>query len=439
MWYNVFIYIYAIKGRCKELSYGIMEYMQQNYMTLLLLASLSMLLLVNRKMKIQGLHYVWTIIVIVFIITLCEALEDICDAYDLSYRILYYKTALIYLLYPLAVLLELVLVTEVKNKLLVLVPYAVSSVIALTDLSDTRIIYYFDEYHNYHGGPLSLLPVAVICCYVVLLGFGSVKMLKQGYKSKGIIVLFMTVTTIIGAVGEQTGFARGFTEATTAIEMLLYYFFLSAINFSETQTKLYNSRLELEQQRNKLLVMQIQPHFVFNSLATIQSLCYTDSEKAADCIDVFGDYLRANINSLSSDEFIEFSSELEHIKQYVSLEKAGTDVDFKMIYDLETKDFLVPPLTVQPVVENAIKHGALTRRDGTGFVKIKTEEFGGMVRIIITDNGTGAALTNKQKEHQSVGIKNVRQRLEILCGGTLDTVLSDNGAESVITIPAPDQ
>ena len=123
------------------------------------------------------------------------------------------------------------------------------------------------------------------------------------------------------------------------------------------------------------------------------------------------------------------------MNQYVKLEKASTDVEINVIYDLEVRDFKIPPLTVQPVVENSIKHGALTRRDGTGVVKIKTDETNERIRIIVSDNGIGASLNEKQKEHKSVGTQNVRQRLAILCGGTLDVNISENGTVSVITIP----
>ena len=95
----------------------------------------------------------------------------------------------------------------------------------------------------------------------------------------------------------------------------------------------------------------------------------------------------------------------------------------------------MPPLTVQPIVENAIKHGALTRSDGTGRVTIKTEDTGDTIVITITDNGTGADLTDKQKEHYSIGIENAKKRLALQCGGTLKVELTSDGSTAMITIP----
>ena len=97
--------------------------------------------------------------------------------------------------------------------------------------------------------------------------------------------------------------------------------------------------------------------------------------------------------------------------------------------------FMIPPLTVQPIAENAIKHGALTRRDGTGKVVIKTEDHGENIVITVSDNGTGAKLTDKQKEHRSVGIENAKKRLAVQCGGTLDVNIGENGCTAVITLP----
>ena len=417
--------------------YTLMDYITNNYMTLLLLAALTMLVVINRKIKIEGLRYVGALILIVFSLTAAEAVEDMCDLYGWSVRILYVKTAFVYWLYPLIAMLELYLVVPLKHRNLFAIPYFVNAVLVFIDIFDTRMIYWFGSGHNYNGGPLNKLPILVLSFYVIMLGVNSVLILKYGYRSKGVIAIFMTITSVITVIGEEVGFASGLTETVTAAEMIVYYFFLAAINYSEAQESAYKSRIELEQQRNKLLVAQIQPHFIFNSLVTIQSLCYTDGEAAAEYIDVFGDYLRANIDSLSSDELISFESELDHINHYVTLEKASTDVDFTIIYELHIRKFNIPPLTIQPIVENAIKHGALTRRDGSGVVKIKTEEQDGSIIITVTDNGAGknAALTEKQKQHRSVGIENARQRLELQCGGTLEVEISDSGARSVIIIP----
>ena len=419
----------------KMTDYTIMTYITNNYVTLLLLAALVILLIAIRKMKISGLQYVWTIMGIVFTLTLCEAFEDICDLYNWDYRLLYIKTALVYWLYPLTAMLELYLVTPIKRKLLIAIPYIINFVLVFIDLFDTHIIYCFNGNHHYFGGLMPDFPIIVLCFYVIMLGVYSVIFIGNHSVSKGFIVGFMALSAIITALGEKEGFAEGYTETVAVIEILIYYFFLAAISYSETQKKLYESRLELEQDRIKLLTAQIQPHFIFNSLSTVQSLCYTDSEAAADIISVFGDYLRGNIDSLASEKPILFSTELEHIRQFIAIQKAGTDVEFEVNFELGVTGFKVPPLTVQPIVENAIKHGALTRRDGTGRVTVKTEEKDNTVIITVNDNGIGAHFTDRQREHYSVGIENARKRLEIQCGGALEICFTEGGCTAVITLP----
>ena len=415
--------------------YTLLTYITNNYITLLLLSSLVFLLIANRKMKIDGLKYIWAIMGIVFTLTLCEAVEDMCDLYHWNYRLLYIKTAMSYWLYPLTAMLELYLIAPIKRKLLVAVPYIINFILVFLDIFDAHIIFLFEPNHSFHGGFQPMIPQLTLCFYVVMLGVYSVIFISKRSFSKGCIVGFMVLSSLITVIGEKVGYSEHFAETVAVLEILIYYFFLAAINYSETQKKLYESRLELEQEKIRLMTAQIQPHFIFNSLSTLQSLCYTDGEAAADLIIVFGNYLRANIDSLSSDKPIPFSTELEHIRQYISIVKAGTNIDFDVIYELKTTSFSVPPLTVQPIVENAIKHGALTRSDGTGRVTVKTEDTGDTITITITDNGTGADLTDKQKEHYSIGIENAKKRLALQCGGTLKVELTSDGSTAMITIP----
>ena len=130
--------------------YTLMTYITNNYMTLLLLASLTVLLIANRKMKVDGLQYIWLIMGIVFTLTLCEAVEDMCDLYMWDYRLLYIKTALSYWLYPLMAMLELYLIAPIKRKLLVAVPYIINFILVFLDIFDAHIIFLFDFRCTYY-------------------------------------------------------------------------------------------------------------------------------------------------------------------------------------------------------------------------------------------------------------------------------------------------
>ena len=203
----------------------------------------------------------------------------------------------------------------------------------------------------------------------------------------------------------------------------------------EEELRLLEKEKEISATYAKILTDQIQPHFIFNALMSIEDLCYNDPEKAAKCIEDFSGYLRGNIDALTTEGLIPFEQELKHIRQYEALEHARTGLDFSMEYKLNVTDFQIPALTVQPVVENAIKHGALSRRDGTGMVVLTTGRVGDFVRITVEDNGIGTELTEKQEGHKSIGIRNVQERLSSQCGGSFELTTTGEGSRVLIVIP----
>lgn len=197
---------------------------------------------------------------------------------------------------------------------------------------------------------------------------------------------------------------------------------------------------EMEQKLNRrqaaLMTVQMQPHFIFNTLSAIEALCQTDAQAAAQSIENLSGYLRANIDGLSSEMLIPFNDEFRHIRQYVALEQADPARQFHFDYELDVRDFKLPPLTIQPIVENAVKHGALTHRDGKGRVLLTTEAMGNYIRITVTDNGTvSGALTQTQQASRGIGIENTHKRLETLCNGSLHISVGKDGTKAVIVIP----
>ncbi len=182
---------------------------------------------------------------------------------------------------------------------------------------------------------------------------------------------------------------------------------------------------------------QIQPHFLYNTLSSIQALCLTDSEKAFDVTEKFGTYLRQNIDSLDRPELIPFEKELEHTRVYSEIEMIRFP-SIRMEYDTPDTGFMIPALTVQPLVENAIRHGV--RSVENGLVRVSSKKAGGFHEIVISDNGKGfdaAAAENADGTH--IGIRNVRERLASLCCGTMTIESAENaGTKITIRIPAED-
>lgn len=207
-------------------------------------------------------------------------------------------------------------------------------------------------------------------------------------------------------------------------------------NYLEEERRLMEKEVELSDSRVKLMMGQIQPHFIFNSLQAIQELCTENPEQAEKSVHDFSQYLRGNLDALSCTHLIPFEKELSHIQAYVALEQADPGRTFEMIYDLETTAFQVPALSIQPMVENAVKHG-MTSCTKAGKVILRTVEKPAEYTIQIIDNGKGLGdgITQKQKERQRVGLENVRTRLEVQCRGSLEIESSEAGVTVIIHIP----
>ena len=187
--------------------------------------------------------------------------------------------------------------------------------------------------------------------------------------------------------------------------------------------KLENRSNMLTKAELKALQAQINPHFLFNSLTVIGSLCRTDPEKARDLIYSLSSFFRKNLNTNRDD--VSIFEEIDHVKAYVEIERARFGDTMEIIYEIdENVDITIPSLTLQPIVENSIKHGLYPKK-GNGFIKIqvKSEYDGNIIRII--DNGVGFDLSSMDfkktnSEHESIGLSNVIGRLKGKFGDNID-------------------
>jgi len=195
---------------------------------------------------------------------------------------------------------------------------------------------------------------------------------------------------------------------------------------------------ELIQNKIKLMLGQIQPHFLYNALGTIRALCVKRPEEARNALDYFARYLRANMDSIGEDGCIPFEKELDHVKSYLYIEKLRFGDLLQIEYDIRTTEFDCPPLMLQTMVENAVKHGLLPKKDG-GTLKISTIELKSCYEIKIEDNGVGFDTSKPLEEGRShIGVDNTRQRVMALCNGSLN-IGSRIGMGTTITITIPKQ
>lgn len=191
---------------------------------------------------------------------------------------------------------------------------------------------------------------------------------------------------------------------------------------------------ELKSRRVVLAMSQIKTHFIFNVLNAISGLCESDPQKADKTLDTFARYLRNNINVMNDDELEDFTSTLKNLEDYIELQQVrfGNKVQFEK--NIEAEDFKIPSLILQPVVENSIKHGLLHKKQG-GTVRLHTWTENGNNRIEISDDGVGFDTESTPREG-SVGMKNVRFRLQHMVNGTMD-IKSIPGEGTTVTITIP--
>lgn len=191
---------------------------------------------------------------------------------------------------------------------------------------------------------------------------------------------------------------------------------------------------EIAHQRASIMVLQMRPHFIYNTMTSIYHLCDQDPKLAQQTIRDFTDYLRKNFNAVASDHTIPFSAELEHTRAYLAVEQATYDESLFVTYDTPHTMFRLPPLTLQPIVENAVKHG----RDpyaGPFHISIRTRKTETASEITVTDDGRG--FDPDAGSEPGIALNNIRQRLELMCGGSM-TITPNEGGGTVVTLTIPD-
>lgn len=177
---------------------------------------------------------------------------------------------------------------------------------------------------------------------------------------------------------------------------------------------------QMELVESQLLLSQIKPHFIYNVLANIKALIYSDQDQAAECLVKLTRYLRGNFENFGKEDLYPFQQVLDTMDHYIELEKCRFGEKIRYIKEIDYSDFLFPYFILQPLVENAIRHG-ICKRDTPGTLGIKTYKEHGKIKIIIEDDGIGFEL-HGQKEREGrvgIGIKNVELRLKYLLEGKM--------------------
>ena len=209
----------------------------------------------------------------------------------------------------------------------------------------------------------------------------------------------------------------------------------------QTLLKMKQSIREKLHMEMALIQAQINPHFLFNTLNTIASLGETDHERMREVLVEFGQYLRNSFDSRNLERFVPFMMEWELVQSYIYIEQARFGDRIHATFELPaTTGFYIPPLSLQPIVENALRHGILKRFEG-GTIHIAVVMFGNAVTVSVRDDGVGFA-PGKADEilsgryRSGIGLSNINRRLKLVYGSGL-SIESEQGHGSIVSFTIP--
>lgn len=219
-----------------------------------------------------------------------------------------------------------------------------------------------------------------------------------------------------------------------AISLEVPIIYVYSVSYQEGRLRL----LEKEDAENRasLVAVQIHPHFVLNTLTTVRALCRKNQEEAISALDFLSVYMQGVMRTMTKQECIHIKAEIEFIESYIGIEKLRYGKNLNVKYEIMDIDFEVPALCIQPLVENAIRHGLCPKEEG-GDIRIAVSEEDKAYCILVEDNGIGFdedQVKNDGRKH--IGIQNVRDRLMLSKHGSLEIEsVKGEGTRAWIKIP----
>ena len=237
-----------------------------------------------------------------------------------------------------------------------------------------------------------------------------------------------------GGVVSQYVFTALFVVAIIMVIKLIPQNINAAAKAKELEMEKIALNAQLTETRISTMMSQIRPHFIYNTLGSIEQLCEIDPKVARELVHDFAKYLRGNFGELDNPKPILMSQEMEHVHHYVSIENVRFP-DMTFTFEMTSEDFKIPALTIQPIVENAIKHG-LMRLENGGTIHVVSYETDTHYCVTVEDDGVGFDTTLLHDERKHVGLRNIRERLKAMVNGTLEINSTINeGTKVLIKIP----
>ena len=294
------------------------------------------------------------------------------------------------------------------------------------------VSFWIDEYNCYHAGPAAPSCLLVSLFLLADLFRNTVKnrriIRKRGLWIPSFVLLMILFSIYLDYNIKEGQVSISCLTIAITVGSVFYYIWLHQQFVQKHEQDM------MAAQRIRIMMSQIQPHFLYNTIATFKALAGKNPEKAEEVAEKFSVYLRQNLDSLSIDGCIPFEKELEHTRTYAEIEMVRFE-NVRVEFDLQDLDFGVPPLSLQPLVENAIRHGVRIREEG--IVRVSTRRTADGHEIVVADNGEGFdTRVIEEAAGKHIGIRNVRERIETMCGGTLQ-IDSKCGEGTTVTIRIP--
>ena len=293
----------------------------------------------------------------------------------------------------------------------------------------TDVFYYVTPDNRFFYGPLyklSLVPLILI----MILNIVGVIIRRKKLSNKYLVALLVYLIPMTAAIIVQM-FIN--VELFVVFGMALFAIIMFVLILSDNMEQYMRQQQEIANQRANVMVLQMRPHFIYNTMMTIYCLCKQDADKARQVTLDFTDYLRNNFSAIASENPVPFADELKHSQAYLAVEQAQHEDNLFTNFDTPHILFRVPPLTLQPLVENAVKHGM--KLEGAPLhIYVKTRKTNSGSEIVVENDGPGFNPADDNKPH--IALNNIRQRLEMMCKGTLKITPRDGGG-TVVTVFIP--
>jgi len=417
---------------------SIIDFLLTNLITINLLLGLVLLAYANKGQNIPATSIVLKLAGTLFIILIVDYFENYAATFSHPTLFRMIMAAAGYIIRPLLLLLQIYLVTpNRRRRILYIIPEAVNIVVMLIAfVQPGRWVFGYDENNVFWRAPLGATPFIVAFVYLVVMFSRSYLFFKDGENMRMFVAICYVLASIcLMLVLDYMKILSVYDDELIASGVLFYYIYLCSVHQERMREALILREKELSKNRMTLMQNQIQPHFIYNSLTAIQSLC--SDKEAINAINEFSAYLRGSVDMLTATECISVDMELKTVTNYLALVKRRFGSKLKTDIIIDDNSFLLPAYSIQVPIENAVKHGIRKRPGGSGVVLVHVYTYNGIHYIEVTDNGIGCDMDNvPDKEENHIGLMNLNERLGLMCGGRLE-IVSCPGVGTTVTISIP--